>query len=52
MQETAIAKGGNFVKRVKAACICQTVHFMLKEGVGSVWAESMLRKSLEIIKEV
>ena len=26
------------MKRVKAACICQTLHFMLKEDVAHDWA--------------
>lgn len=26
------------MKRVKAACICQTLHFMLKEGAEHDWA--------------
>lgn len=26
------------MKRVKAACICQTLHFMLKEDVGHDYA--------------
>ena len=27
------------MKRVKAACICQTLHFMLKDGIPSREAE-------------
>ena len=26
------------MKRIKAACICQTLHFMLKEEVDHDWA--------------
>lgn len=26
------------MKRVKAACICQTLHFMLKEDIGHDYA--------------
>ncbi len=32
------------MKRVKAACICQTLHFMLKEDLGHDYAVKMFRK--------
>lgn len=31
------------MKRVKAACICQTLHFMLKEDVGHDYAVKLVR---------
>lgn len=30
------------MKRVKAACICQTLHFMLKEDVGHDYAVNLV----------
>lgn len=35
------------MKRVKAACICQTLHFMLKEDVSHDYAVSMVKKEVE-----
>lgn len=31
------------MKRIKAACICQTLHFMLKEDVGHDYAAKMVK---------
>ena len=31
------------MKRVKAACICQTLHFMLKEDIGHDYAVKLVR---------
>lgn len=31
------------MKRVKAACICQTLHFLLKDNPGEVFKDSILR---------
>ena len=31
------------MKRVKAACICQTLHFQLKEDVGHDYAVSLVQ---------
>lgn len=31
------------MKRVKAACICQTLHFMLKEDVAHDYAVSLVK---------
>jgi hypothetical protein len=31
------------MKRVKAACICQTLHFMLKDGAEHSWAAEQVR---------
>lgn len=38
------------MKRVKAACICQTLHFMLKENVGHDYAVSLIKKEVEQYK--
>ena len=35
------------MKRVKAACICQTLHFMLKEGVAHDWAVKQVEQDVE-----
>ena len=34
------------MKRVKAACICQTLHFMLKEDVAHSLAERMVQEEV------
>ncbi len=39
------------MKRVKAACICQTLHFMLKEDVGHDDAVMQLEQELEHYKK-
>ena len=39
------------MKRVKAACICQTLHFMLKEDVGHDYAVRLVKEELEHYKE-
>ncbi len=38
------------MKRVKAACICQTLHFMLKEDVPHDWAAKQVREEVEHYK--
>ena len=38
------------MKRVKAACICQTLHFQLKEDVGHDYAVSLVKKEVEQYK--
>lgn len=38
------------MKRVKAACICQTLHFMLKEGVGHDYATNLVKQEVEHYK--
>lgn len=35
------------MKRVKAACICQTLHFMLKEDVAHDWAVKQVEQEFE-----
>ncbi len=39
------------MKRVKAACICQTLHFMLKEGIGHDNAVKMVNEEVEHYKK-
>ncbi len=39
------------MKRVKAACICQTLHFMLKEDVPKDYAADLAAKELEQYKK-
>ena len=38
------------MKRVKAACICQTLHFMLKEDVAHGWAVKQVEQEVENYK--
>ena len=38
------------MKRVKAACICQTLHFMLKDGIPSREAAELVRQEVEHYK--
>ncbi len=38
------------MKRIKAACICQTLHFMLKEGVDHGYAVSLVKQEVEQYK--
>lgn len=39
------------MKRVKAACICQTLHFMLKEDIAHDWAVKQVEQEVEHYKE-
>ncbi len=39
------------MKRVKAACICQTLHFMLKEDVGHDYAVKLVKDEVEQYKK-
>ena len=39
------------MKRVKAACICQTLHFMLKEDIGHDYAVKLVRDEVEHYKK-
>jgi len=39
------------MKRVKAACICQTLHFMLKEDAGHDYAVKMVNEEVEHYKK-
>lgn len=38
------------MKRIKAACICQTLHFMLKEDVGHDYAVNLVKEEVEQYK--
>lgn len=38
------------MKRVKAACICQTLHFMLKEDAAHDWAVKQVNQEVENYK--
>ncbi len=38
------------MKRVKAACICQTLHFMLKEDVAHDWAVRQVQEEVQHYK--
>ena len=38
------------MKRIKAACICQTLHFMLKEDVERTWAVRQVQQEVEAYK--
>ncbi|MGN0980569.1 MAG: hypothetical protein ACI4PT_09590 [Candidatus Avoscillospira sp.] len=39
------------MKRVKAACICQTLHFMLKEDLDPTFAAKQVRDEVEQYKK-
>ena len=39
------------MKRVKAACICQTLHFMLKEDAAHDWAVKQVEQDVEQYKK-
>ena len=39
------------MKRVKASCICQTLHFMLKEDVGHDYAVDLVKHEVEQYKK-
>jgi len=38
------------MKRIKAACICQTLHFMLKEDAERQWAKNQVKQDVEHYK--
>ncbi len=38
------------MKRIKEACICQTLHFLLKEDVGHDYAVSLVKEEVEKYK--
>ena len=38
------------MKRVKAACICQTLHFLLKEDFGHDYAVRKVKEEVEQFK--
>jgi len=39
------------MKRIKAACICQTLHFLLKEDAGRQWAAKQVGQEVEHYKQ-
>ena len=39
------------MKRVKAACICQTLHFLQKEDIPRDWAVKQTEKDVENYKK-
>lgn len=39
------------MKRIQAACICQTLHFRLKEDVAQDYAVSLVRQEVEHYKQ-
>lgn len=39
------------MKRVKAACICQTLHFMLKDDLDHALAASLVKNEVELYKK-
>jgi hypothetical protein len=39
------------MKRIKAACICQTLHFMLKEDAEHDWAVQQVQQEVEHYKK-
>ncbi len=39
------------MKRIKAACICQTLHFMLKEDAERQWARNQVKQDVEHYKQ-
>ena len=38
------------MKRVKAACICQTLHFLLKDDLGHDYAVKLVKEEVEKYK--
>ncbi len=40
------------MKRIKAACICQTLHFMLKEDVDHDYAVKLVNDEVEHYKKI
>ena len=39
------------MKRIKAACVCQTLHFQLKEGVEHNFAVESVRQEVAYYKK-
>jgi len=39
------------MKRIQSACLCQTLHFMLKEGIPQEWAVSQVQKEVQLYKQ-
>ena len=45
------AKVGKEMKRIQAACIVQTLHFLLKEDVGHDYAVKLVKEEVSKYKE-
>ena len=39
------------MKRVKSACICQTLHFTLKDGLDHLYAVKQVKEEVETYKK-
>ena len=39
------------MKRIQSACLCQTLHFMLKEGIPQDWAISQVQQEVQLYKQ-
>ncbi len=39
------------MKRIQAACICQTLHFLLKEDTEQSWAAKQVQQEVQHYKE-
>lgn len=39
------------MRRIKAACICQALHFMLKEDAERQWAKNQVKQDVEHYKQ-
>jgi len=39
------------MKRIKAACICQTIHFMLKDGISNEYTRKQIPFEVENYKK-
>ncbi len=40
------------MKRIQSACVCQTLHFILKEELGHEFAAKQVREEVEHYKKV
>lgn len=38
------------MKRIKSACICQTIHFMLKDGISNEFNRQQIKSEVENYK--
>ncbi|MBQ9980988.1 MAG: hypothetical protein IJP18_00330 [Oscillospiraceae bacterium] len=39
------------MKRIKSACICQTIHFMLKDGISNEFTRKQVMSEVENYKK-
>ncbi len=49
--QSVTAEGGEQMKRIKSACICQTLHFMLKDGVSNEYNKKQVATEVENYKK-